>query len=309
MIGFLKKIGSKAAGFLGFGGLFGYLLQGYAQVRVFNAVENSGESVKNGVGAYFHNLVEQNPLISAFFTIGLVTLMGTIMILFFYKLFGLNMPRRIKRYVMITPFITLFCAIVYLGYIQHLKSNDQVYTLFRDAKTQEDVLTARIQGKFSHQSEASMDPDYIFNQVGKNLHKAFYEDLVNQLSYNDLNKRRFMEISFRGGCLQTYKVQLTPLLYAAYIGNKEAVAAFVESSKIDQQAKIITKDKKNGESFGSWLLGGKYEYKAYHTPFSIAHNKKFTDVCRILQKAAEKAGYSRYRGWSVADKNNVEYFA
>ncbi len=298
MKGLLRFIGRGAGSlgrFLGFGGAMTYLLQGYTQFRLFSGLGGLFNNAKALMGVHFHQFVEANPFVNFFFVAGIIVFTTALFISFFYRIFGLKMSKKVQTYILASPFLVVFCAIIYIGYVHNLRLQDPVYTNFSNANTEGEVATIKQQKGYSHIAQKSYEKDYIFNCIGKNLSEAFYVDMCRELSYDELNARCFKLIKVKGYEKRQYKMNITPLMYAAYIGNKEAVAALLNSNKVDIRAVSVTRDRVNCPDGFGWFLNKKYTYKVTHTPYSIAYDNGHA-VRYLIKKYSQDKGYNDYAG-------------
>lgn len=293
---------------VGFGGVLTYLLQGYTQFRIFKEGSNLFSSAKNFMGVHFHKYVESNPFINFFFISGIIVFITSLMLAFVYKVFGITMNKKIKTYILLAPFFVVFAGIIYAGYVHNLRTKDVVYSTFSGANTEGEVATIKTQQSYSHVKQKSYEKDYVFNSIGKNLSEAFYADMCRELSYDDLNARVFKEIKVKGYYKKVYKMNVTPLMWAAYIGNTAAVSALLKSGKVNIRAVAVTRDWPTCQQGAGWFFGVTYLYKTTHTPYSIAYDNGHS-LRSLIKDASIKAGYKEYKGLydSYSNKCNVVY--
>ena len=283
----------------GLGGALTYLMQGYAQFRIFQEGRNLFSSAKNFMGAHFHEYAENNPFINFFFVSGIVVFLSSFLITFAYKTFGLQMNKKVKTYILLSPFFVLFCGIIYVGYVHNLRTKDTVYTIFANARTEGEVASKKTKYNFSHHDEMKYKKNYVFECIGKStLSQSFYSDMCRDLSYSELNRcalKNIKVVSFYNRARE-YRLHITPLMYAAYIGNKAAVAALLESGKADLKAVVKTVENPTCPNFwGAW--GYTYKYTTTHTPYSIARDNRH-GVKNMIEKASKAIGYYDYKGYN-----------
>ncbi len=298
----LIGIASRLVGFLLAGGGAVSLLQIYGQFRLIDGLDRIFVDLKNSLGLYYTKFADKNPMVGMFFNVGMIVFLSTMIIVGSYRILGLRMGKKTRKYVLFSPFIIILCAVVYMGNVFYFSYNDAVYKNFGKAETREEVAYLKGKLDYDHRKEFKKDNSYVFSCIERNMPEAFYIDLFNSLSFDQRNHHNIRSLKLKGQDGQQ-DINIPPLMYACYIGNYKAVRAFLLDKKAHIISTLTTKSIMPCSNFFGKLLGRNYADKRIHTCYSIAVENGRLACAELIRKRAQEIGWNGYPGKYISGEN------